>query len=367
MRSFEYSGKYISNLELMFAIPSVTIGVSILSLPRYIAKVNMGSDGWISIVISGLIVALFSWMAAIVAAQFPRQGFLTYASTLVTKPIAIFLTFCFMIISILVTAYEVRVLADISKQYLFDRTPIEVIALSFLLVVVYAVSSSRVGLFRLNTLFLPIILVITGVVVIFYFKWIELDNYLPVFTTNFKGYIKGIQTGISAYMGFGILLFYVSLIDQPKNTSKLTLVGIGIPIALYVIIFLTAIGVFGQVATSNLFYPLIELARRAVIPGQIFERIESVFFVIWTMAIFNTTAMVLDIATLTISSIFKKLKKIHTLFILSPTVFFLSMIPHNMIQIENVSKIMSFIILPFTMTVILLLFVISKIRRVKKK
>lgn len=366
MKPFEYNNKYISNSELMFAIPSIIIGVSILSLPMHIAQVNMGSDGWISIVIGGLIVAFFTWMAASLAAQFPRQGFFSYASTLVSKPIAIFLTICFMTISILFTAYEVRVIASIFKQYLFEHTPIEVIALTFLLVVVYAVSGSRIGLFRLNTLFLPIILVITIFVIVFNFKWIEFDNYFPIFTTSIKGYMQGIWTSIGAYMGFGIMLFYVSLIDQPKNMTKITFIGVGIPIILYVIIFITVIGVFGQAATSNLFYPMIELAKRAEIPGQIFQRLEAIFFTIWTMAIFNTSALMLDIATLTFSYIFTKIRKIYILLILSPTIFFLSMLPHNVSQVESFSKITSMIVIPFTTGVILILLIISKIRRVKK-
>src|SRR5699024_11676935 len=91
---------------------------------------------------------------------FPGKPFLEYAPTLVTKPIAILFALVLIISHIFLAGFITRTVAYIAQQYFFERTPMEVLALLFLLFVIYAVCGSRVGLFRFNMLFLPIILFI---------------------------------------------------------------------------------------------------------------------------------------------------------------------------------------------------------------
>ena len=63
----------------------------------------------------------------------------------------------------------------------------------------------------------------------------------------------------------------------------------------------------------------------------------------WTIIVFTTSVMAFDIAVLLISLIFTKLKKQTIIFVLSPIIFFLAMLPKNFIQINNFAKYMSYI------------------------
>src|SRR5690625_3693706 len=144
---FLYSNETISDKELKIAIPSMIIGVGVLSLPSGIASVTVGSDGWIALLIAGILQMGVIWLMAKVASSFPKQSFLSYSAKLVSKPVAVVFTFTFAVYYICVTAYDIRMLGHISEQYLFKKTPVEVVMLAFLLVVVYAVSGSRVGIF----------------------------------------------------------------------------------------------------------------------------------------------------------------------------------------------------------------------------
>src|SRR5699024_2035247 len=80
---------HLSKREFMFAFPSVIIGISILSLPSSIADATSFSDGWIPILIAGIMATLLALLAVHVASYFPGKPFLEYAPTLVIKPIAI--------------------------------------------------------------------------------------------------------------------------------------------------------------------------------------------------------------------------------------------------------------------------------------
>lgn len=362
MNPYPYSDKYISGIELGVALPSIMIGVTVLDLPSQIASVTSYSDGWISILLTGIFFTCFALLAVKVALYFPNQSFFSYASYLISRPVTITITVIYILVYIALGSYTTRSLAFISHQYLFDKTPIEILALSFLLVVIYAISGERVGLFRLNILFLPIFLFIFVFVAMFNIKWFEASNYLPLFQTDVKGYFKGMVKTFGAFSGFGIGLFYVCLIRKPKKLTKKVVTGMSIAILFYVFIFLATIGVFANPATSQLIFPTIELAKRVDIPGGIFERIDAFIFSIWIMAIFNTVTMMLDVALLLLCSIFKRANKKMIAFILSPVIFYLAMLPPQTDQVQKIGRFLSVFSTIFFCSMILVLYVMARIK-----
>ncbi|GAB2565519.1 endospore germination permease [Gracilibacillus alcaliphilus] len=366
MKRFKYADERISEKDILVAIPSSVIGVGILSLPREVASVTKFADGWVPLLIGGCIVIFMTWAIAKFASGFRHQTFLTYASKIVTKPVAIVLTILFAASSIVITAYQVRKISNIAQQYLFDQTPIEIVALTFLLVVVYAVSGSRAGLFRINIMFLPIILLIAFSVIIFNLGWFEIKKLMPVFQTPPTDYVKALNTSTISYLGFSILWFHLALVGQPKKAPKMAALGMCIPVGLYIIIFLVCIAVFGNAVTSNLLYPTIELAKVVEIPGGFFERFESIFFVIWIMAIFNTTTMAMDISVIALNSIFKNTMKLKIIFMLAPVVYLIGMLPQDIVTVDLLGAIMGNTIVILNIFVLLLLTVIAKIRGVKR-
>lgn len=367
MNPYQYSDNYISEKEFICAYPSIIIGVAVLELPSLVAAETSFSDGWISIFLAGVIFTVLAILAVKVAMCFPDQSFFSYTSFLVTRPIAITISLIYVIICICLGGYITRSISYISQQYLFNQTPMEVLALCFLLVVIYAISGERVGLFRLNMMFLPIILVIFIFVGVLNIKWYDTENFLPLFQTDINGYLKGMLISSEAFIGFGIGLFYIFLVRNPTNMTKNVVTGMSICILFYLFIFLSSIGVFGNLVTSNLMFPTIELAKRVDLPGGIFERIDAFIFTIWIMAIFNTVAMILDISILLLSSIFKKANKKMITFIIAPIVFYIGMFPQQTDQVRQASKVLSLISVFFSILIITSLFLIVKIRGVKRE
>lgn len=364
MKSFTYGDETLKERELMIAVPSMVIGVTILSLPRQIATFTSASDGWISLMMIGLLATLMIWVVGTIASAFPGQSFLSYASAIISRPVAIVFTLVHALLGLILSALVIRTLADIAKHYLFERTPLEVIALTFLLVVVYAVAGSRVGLFRLNVLFFPIIFFIAFVVMMFDMKWFDINNFLPVFKTDLQGYMRAGLQSLLSYMGGGIFLFYVALLEKPKKAPRTLAIGMTFSILFYSVIVLMCIAVFGNVATSNMIYPTVELAKSVEVTGGVLERFESIFFVVWIMAVFNSTALATDVAVFAFQSIFKKASKLKILYILAPTIFFISMLPENFSQLTAFKTIFGVSAALFTYTTVFLLFVIAKVRGV---
>jgi len=347
--------EHIQDKDIMFAVAANITSITILILPRYIAENTISSDGWLTLVIGGLIAITLGWSLSKIAVSFPNESFLSFASYLVSKPIALILSSIFILQYIAISSYQIREIATLSHEYLFDRTPLEVICLAFLLVVIYAVSGSRAAIFKLNILFFPIIISGFILLIIAPIGAVKLENLLPVFETDFKGFFEGTLSSLNAFLGFGIVLFYIALIKKPENTPKMTVYGILWPFSFYIIIFIVCIGVFGNSTVNNLYYPLFELSKIVSIPGIFFERFDSILFVIWTIIVFTTSLMAFDIAVLLLNLIFPKIKKQIIIFILSPIIFFLAMLPVNYIQINAVAKYISYFQMSYVIFVVILL------------
>ncbi|TRM11548.1 GerAB/ArcD/ProY family transporter [Lentibacillus cibarius] len=367
MKKFEYADDQIGDKEIMIAIPSIVVGIGIITLPRTLAEPTNGVDGVFALVIGGTFAILMTWVVAKLAVQFPRESFFSYASSLTSKPVAVLFTLLFAIYGLSTTVYQTRAIASVSEEYLFERTPFGAVSLTFLLIVIYAVSGSRVGLFRLNMLFFPIVVFISLLVILLNIGLFIPENLLPVLTTDFSSQWNALIKSTFSFMGFGVLLFYTSLVKSPRNVPKKAAIGMSVAVVLYIMIFVMFIGVFGNLAAANLLHPTVELAKDVQIPGGFFERFESLFFVIWIMAIFNTTVMFFDSAIFALNALFKKNRKMQLIFILSPLIYIAGMIPQSTNEISALGTFISMYGLAVVSSTVAVLVIAWKMRGGIKK
>ena len=92
------NNEFIQDKDIMFAVATNIISITILFLPRYITEHTVSSDGWLTILFGGLIAIILGWLLAKIASSFPNESFLSFASYLVSKPIAIILCVLFIFI-----------------------------------------------------------------------------------------------------------------------------------------------------------------------------------------------------------------------------------------------------------------------------
>ncbi|MWC29454.1 GerAB/ArcD/ProY family transporter [Paenibacillus sp. MMS18-CY102] len=360
MRETSFGERPLTPLEMSMTIASMLIGVGILSLPRALAKETVAFDGWISIVLAGGVAMLLGMLVTKTAVRTGGQPFLEYASSLISRPLACVLAVLQGLYFMGFCAYETRAIADISKQYLFNRTPVEYVSLAFILVIVYAASGSRSGILRLNVLFLPAVLLVVGIVVLFGYRWFEVENLQPLVVTSFSGILKGAKEVIFSLLGFEIILYYIAFMDKPEKAGKAVMAGITVPVVVYLVIYQLAIGIFSNIGTVNIVYPTIELAKEINFPGNFFERFESLFFVIWIMTVFNTAAMGFDLATECLSFLFKRLTKRVRIVILAPIIYLVCMFPQNMSEFSMLGTLISYFAVSFGITIPILLLLLGR-------
>ncbi len=365
MNVVPYADQDIGKKEIAIITANVVIGVGILTFPRALAKETGSFDGWISVLLAGGVACLIGWTLASLAARFPKETFLEYTTKIISKPAAYVLVFVLGMYYMLFSAFEMRAVGSIAKQFLFTTTPVEMITLAFMLVVQYAVLGTRAALLRLNMLFLPIVLFVIFLVQFYTFRFFEWENFKPFFATDVTALVKGAQQVGLSFSGFEIILFYGFLMKRPEEAPRAVVVGLSIPILLYALIYIFVVGVFSADVTQNLVFPTIELAKEVEVPGGFVERVESLFFTIWIMTIFNTCALFLDVAMFMFTSIFRRLSKLSCMLIISPIIYFMSMVPENLVQFFALGDQITYAGFVLVYLIPLLLLLIAKLRGVK--
>lgn len=341
MKTFEYGDNQIGAREVSMTVSSFMIGVGILTLPGMLAKHIEASDGWVSIVAAGMLASVFGIVICKLLNRFQGDTFHRFTARITAGPVAVLVSAIYGVYFLLYAAYEVRSIAKISRMYLFENTPIAFISLAFLLVVVYGVSGSTAAVIRLNTMFLPIVLLISAAVLLFGIQLMNLDNLKPFMTTAPLELASGTKDTTFALLGFEVLLFYGPLLKPAVRTQKAMLVGIAIPVFLCLITYLYSIAIFTTEATSQILFPTVEIAKEVRLPGQFFERLESVFFTVWIMTIFNTTCMAMEAGVSCLQSIAPKIGKRSCILVLCPLAYFINMLPETMLQYKQLGLIVS--------------------------
>ncbi|WP_068785458.1 GerAB/ArcD/ProY family transporter [Paenibacillus phocaensis] len=365
MKSFEYGDREVGTYEVFASVANMVIGFGVLMLPRTIVETTRSVDGWISILIGGWVALMFTWIVAKLISRFPKRNLYDIASAVIGKPAAVLFTLLFAGYMLTFVAYETRGVASISRIYLFDRTPVEVICLVFLLVLIYGVAGPSVALFRLNTLFLPIVILLLFILFLMNISLFKFNNLMPFFVTDWRSVVVASKESAFSFIGFEILLFYNAVINQPKKVAKASMFGILIPLVLYVLTFIFTVGVFGLEVTGSMLYPTAELAKQVQVPGGFFERFESIFFSVWVLTLFNTASMAYDVALQALEAVFKKAKRITLAFWLGPLIFLVVMQPQNLIEIQQFGEWISYAGIGLGMILPTMLLLLSILRGVK--
>ena len=128
----------ITSNQLMAIMISLLIGIGIMSLPRTVTEAA-GPDGWLLVPAGGVIVIITSVIISKLGLLFPGKTVVEYAGDVITKPLGLIFLLGLFVYFVIFCAFEARVLAEVTKQFLLDRTPTEALVITILLACAYLV------------------------------------------------------------------------------------------------------------------------------------------------------------------------------------------------------------------------------------
>lgn len=352
----------ITNKAIIYTVSNMLIGLGILTLPNTIVKTTVSSDGWIAIVIGGCVALLFAWIAGKLSDIFPGANYHDMVTYIVNRKMAHVLSLGFAIYFLLFVSYQVRGVSTITRLYLFDNTPEEVIGFVFFMVLIYGVAGPSIAILRLNLLFFPIVIFILLLLMVMNIGSINVHQLLPIFKSDFKGVLQASKETLFSYLGVEIMLFYNIYALKRKRVKTSIVIGVIVPIIMYLLLFLCVLSVFGADVVKHTMYPIAELAKEVEVPGGVFERFEFFFFVIWLISLFSTNVMTLDVAIVALMAVFPKVKKTTFVFVLAPLLYIIGILPSNINESRIFANWISYFGISVAWIIPALLLVIFKIR-----
>lgn len=192
--------KKISRLQGVFFINQTQISIGILALP-HLLMMKSGSSGWISILLTGLLVQLTFSLYMILFHRFPKLNLYEMLEevfgTLAGKGVQVLYILYFAFLCTLILSVFTRIL-DI---WVLPQTPNWVISLMLILGSVYIAQAPLNAIARFSFILTPFLLLIS-LPLLYTLGKADITYIMPIFHGTAKDMLTGVQQTLVSITGF---------------------------------------------------------------------------------------------------------------------------------------------------------------------
>lgn len=308
--------------------------MGILYLPSNIAIV-MGNDGWIGIILGGLLTIPLIIMINKIFILYPDKNFFQIGYEVLGKWIFNIFLIIFLIYFILLLSFITRNLAAIVNAFLLETTPTEVMIVTFILATAYIARSDINIIGRMSYHIYPMILGFVVIVSLITSTGVDFTEMLPVFQSNVKDLPKGLWITFFSFSGFEILFFALPFAEEKEKTIKYSIIGICTVIIMYVVIFVISLSQYGLEHLQRQLFPTLSLIKEVDLPGFFIENLDGLVMAIWVLVIFATAGPIYYSTGKIISNLLKTKSQDIFIIPLLPIIYIISLIPQNLMEVYN--------------------------------
>lgn len=294
----------IGTAEAIMLILCIVIIHTVLSLPRVILN-SVQSAAILNIVYVTIIALLFVYLVYCLFKKFPGMDILDISEVLGGSIFKKIFGSIFIIYFVVSSSIFLRNFCECLKIIYYPNTEIIFVILFFIITVCTTNHLEFNATLKANLLIIPIVLAS----IIFLFC-ANLRNFTPqrVFPLLGNGFFSTFVTGIGnlfSFSGIVFLYFLPPLLKEPSHFKKISILTIVIS-SIYLILAVSIIlFMFNFFLTTDEIMPLYSAATYIEF-GTFFQRLESVFLLIWMIAF----ACYLSIVSKFSIHIFKKISNI---------------------------------------------------------
>lgn len=265
--------KQITFVQYIFLIVGNQVGLGILYIPRDLAR-EVGIDGWISIVLSWIIVCIASTIIIKMMARNPELT-LRESLRLYCGPIIGWIIYFLIAIHLIVFTYAI-VTGSIflTRVWVLQRIPSFWLMILFV-IPIYMMCSHGIKNIARYAQFAILISVWMPLLLFFPLQYANPFYLLPVMREGLGPVVKGVMHAITFFWGFEMIMFFYPFL---KDKSKATVGAlIANTISMLILLFVTIICFlfFSQAQVANYMWPTLTLLK--VVEFPFLERFEVIF------------------------------------------------------------------------------------------
>lgn len=318
----------ITTAQTAVLISTYMLGSGVLTLPRILTEKVKTPDGWIAIILGGLLIILPGICIVKLCQRFPGKTFFQFGKEIVGSWISSFLGMVMILYFVIISAFEIRVLSEVTALYLLEYTPQWVIIMFLLWIGLYLTIGGINPMARLFEIILPVTVIVYLLCMALSYKIFDISHLRPVLGEGILPVLRGVKSTFFVFSGFEIMFFITAVMQYPKKGVKVLIIGISIPLVIYVVTLIMVVGAMSIDGVVRSTWPTLDLMRSFEITGLLFERFEFFLLVIWIMQIFSTFTIAHYISSLGLAQLFNT-KFQPFLYGWLPITFIVALLPKN--------------------------------------
>ncbi|WP_176431512.1 GerAB/ArcD/ProY family transporter [Anaerovirgula multivorans] len=333
-----------------------TICVQIfIDFPRVMAEEG-ATAGWLLVLYNSAIVFfIFSFILKLFL-KFEGKDLLDISEEIGGNVLRVIVGFFIIIYFAFILSMVLREFGEGMQVIAFPESPLNFIIMLFLVGIIAGAYFGLESIARFHVLAVPIIIIGLLIILLSVTQYYNFSNLFPVMGTgSYNIFINGFHR-ISTFSALIILFIITPFLKTHKDLKAVGFTTIGMAAVLLTVTTIIYLVVIPYPVAVESFIPIYQVARLIDIP-RIFERIESVFIVIWTGSILLYLSVAFYFLVYTFQKTFKLTYYRPLIIPFAILVFNFSLLPDNYLSTVHLeAKYFSNFawILAFGMTIILL-------------
>jgi spore germination protein (amino acid permease) len=291
----------ITHRQLFFLIIQTQIGVGVLSLPYSLfAKAKI--DGWISLIIAGLLIQFSILAIWKLCDRFPQNTIYDILPKIMGKNLGLVFNFIYTLHFAFISILILIMYNSIVGKWILFETPHWVIIFIMAFAGWYFITSTPREIARFFVLVTPLLLILVGFILYSYTD-VHLLYIFPVGHTGILTIIKSSSDAVVALLGFDVALVFLAYSNgtPAKKIKVISFASFCITVLYGFIVFTTYI-YFNPEEIVIVPEPVLYMLK--AFSFSIIERTDLIFLSIW----------IISVATSFISYLFIAAKGVQTLF-----------------------------------------------------
>jgi len=357
--------KFLSRSQLMFFILQSQIGVGLLSLP-YMVHLHAKNDGWISVIIAGIVVFVFMFIMWSLGKRFPNDTIYEYSNKIVGKYVGTVISFMYALNFFIISIFVVTITVNILKKWILTFTPPYVIIICIVGTGVYLARENLKVIGRFFT-FVSLLILFLVFLELLSYKDANYRYLFPIGQAGFKNIMIGSHDSLTAMLGFeSLLVIYPFVKGNAKDVLKYSTFAITIVTVLYTFFLITSFLVFSPEEIQLVSEPILYMLK--ALSYEVVERLDLIFLSIWVVPIITSFVTYLHIASVGMDKIFKQKNHKKVTLVLGILIMIISVfIPQEDKIIDKFNLIVSYSSYFFIAFIPFILLIVSIIRKKKEQ
>ena len=272
----------IGTFEAITLILSFVVAHTVLSLPKALVNTTKSST-LLNILFVTILALVFVYFICKLFKKFPNMDILDISEYIGGKIFKNVVGFIFIIYFVISACIFLRNFSECLEIVYYPSTDILFIILFFIISIPLTAKLNFYANLRTNVIIVPIVLI--SIVFLFFsnIKYFVPQRIFPILGNGFyETFILGI-TNIYSFSGIVLIYFLPPLLKEPNKLTKISIAGTIISSLFLLFVVSLILFMFPIFVNIDEVLPLYTIATYVEF-GSFFQRLESVFLLIWLIS-----------------------------------------------------------------------------------